>query len=74
MLFQTVRHKRVNLRKPRPPHFEAQKVQKALDVTIPKPHDVDFPSFLKCRKPLKNLLMNAIEVRVIHTNNATVDV
>ncbi|XP_065214325.1 large ribosomal subunit protein uL10m-like [Planococcus citri] len=56
VLFQSVRYKRVNLRKPRPPHFEAQRIEKFVRVSIPKPYDADFPQFLKCRKPLKSIV------------------
>lgn len=55
VLLQTVRYKRVNLRKLRPPHYDAAKIEKVLSVQIPKPYDIDFPDFLKCRKPLKNI-------------------
>lgn len=62
MLLQTVRYKRVNLRKLRPPHYEAEKIEKLLRVNIPKPYDVDFPDFFKCRKPLKNIFVAEKEV------------
>lgn len=55
VLLQIVRYKRVNLRKPRPPHFQAKKVDKALSISIPRPYDTEFPEFLKCRKPLSHV-------------------
>ena len=68
VLLQSVRYKRVNLRKPRPPHFEAQKIAKLLSVKIPKPYDVDFPQYLKCGKSLRNIFAAEKEVSVLLTN------
>lgn len=54
-LTQFVRFVQIFPRKPRPPHFGAQRIALTVKPIFPKQFDKDFPQHLKCRKLLKSL-------------------